>query len=99
MVYFGEFKVCATDFFLFFRSLMRPLQCAIGTATGDEQIHVLEGVRHPHNILFDPTVVLMAHLFLRDAFAKKYEVRTTNLDLLPPDQVQSKEHRRSLQGQ
>ncbi|EDR02186.1 uncharacterized protein LACBIDRAFT_332594, partial [Laccaria bicolor S238N-H82] len=63
----------------------REFKCAIGTATGDEQTHVLEGVCHPHNILFDPTVVLIAHLFLRNAFAKKYESIT---DLCKDDSVE-----------
>ncbi|KAJ6500418.1 hypothetical protein C8R45DRAFT_67713 [Mycena sanguinolenta] len=45
---------------------------AIGTMQGLEQIFRACGVKLSHNVLFDITVALMAHLWAMGAFKKKY---------------------------
>ncbi|TFK40886.1 hypothetical protein BDQ12DRAFT_412280 [Crucibulum laeve] len=46
---------------------------AISGVSADEQRFVLEGVLYMHNLLFDPTIYMVAMLYGRNAFQKKYK--------------------------
>ncbi|KAJ7216317.1 hypothetical protein GGX14DRAFT_391164 [Mycena pura] len=45
----------------------------IGTAAAVDQTFLIEGVKYAHNINFDYSITMLAHLFLRGVFQKKYE--------------------------
>ncbi|KAJ7808820.1 hypothetical protein B0H13DRAFT_2480063 [Mycena leptocephala] len=59
---------------------MRYSKNAIGTAVGDEQTFLITGCLFAHNVAFDLTVPLLAHLFHLRRFEKKYKAKLVEDD-------------------